>query len=107
MFGSAPTATDGLDVAGIIGGIPGVGEGQTLTSPNGLSLSITGGATGDRGVAIHFTRGIAVKLDNLIGAALGTKGLLAERNDTFNAEIKDNAAQRDKITADLAVKKAR
>jgi flagellar hook-associated protein 2 len=106
LFGSAATATDGLDVAGIIGGVPGVGEGQTLTSPNGLSLSISGGATGDRG-AIHFTRGIAVKLDNLVGAALGTKGLLAERNDTFNAEIKDNAAQRVKITADLAVKKAR
>jgi flagellar hook-associated protein 2 len=32
---------------------------------------------------------------------------LAERNDTFNAEIKQNAVQRDKITADLAVKKAR
>jgi flagellar hook-associated protein 2 len=106
LFGATPTTTDGVDVAGVIGGIPGVGEGQTLTSPTGLSLQVTGGATGDRG-AVHFTRGIAVKLDNLIGDALGTKGLLAERNDTFNAEIKQNAVERDRITAELAVKQAR
>jgi flagellar hook-associated protein 2 len=106
LFGGAPTATDGVDVAGIVGGIPGVGEGQTLTSPTGLSVKINGGATGDRG-SVHFTRGIAVKLDNLIAGALGAKGLLAERNDTFNAEIKQHAVQRDKITAELAVKQAR
>jgi flagellar hook-associated protein 2 len=106
LFGSAPTATDGLDVAGAIGGVIATGKGQELAAPNGLTLSIAGGSTGERG-NIVFTRGVAVTLDNLLTKALGTKGTLTAATDGLNTTIKDYQAQESKMSDDLEVKKDR
>jgi flagellar hook-associated protein 2 len=106
LFGGAPTSTDGVDAAGSLGGVGAVGSGQKLTHPNGLGVEIQGGSTGNRG-NIHFSRGIAVQLDDLIGKVLGTKGLIATRTDSFNASIKQIGLDRVQVNKDLALKEAR
>jgi flagellar hook-associated protein 2 len=106
LFGATTTTTDGLDVAGTMGGVTAVGSGQDMTHPNGLGVQVLGGSLGARG-NVHFSRGIAVQLDNLIGKALGTKGLIAARNDSFNASIKQIDGDRERLNAQLLVKQAR
>ena len=106
LFGATPTTTDGVDVAGSLGGVTGVGNGQDLAHPNGLDVQVLGGSTGPRG-NVHFSRGIAVQLDDLIGKALGAKGLIATRTDSFNASVKQIDADRDRLNAQLLVKQAR
>jgi flagellar hook-associated protein 2 len=106
LFGATPTATDGLDVTGSLGGVPAVGNGQDLVHSNGLGVQVLGGALGSRG-SIHFSRGIAVQLDDLIGQAIGTKGLLAGRTESLNASIKQIDGDRDRLNAQLLVKQAR
>ncbi|HEY2734806.1 MAG TPA: flagellar filament capping protein FliD [Polyangiales bacterium] len=105
LFGSGATQTDGLDVAGTIGGVTAVGSGQSLLGTNGLSLTINGGTTGDRG-NIHYTQGVAVQLDSMLSNFLGTNGVLASRTNSLNAQV----TELDKETADenaaLAAKQA-
>ncbi|BAZ93860.1 flagellar capping protein [Thiohalobacter thiocyanaticus] len=72
LFGAAPTSTDGVDVAGSIGGVAATGSGRILTGAGdaaGLKLEITGGATGDRGT-LNFTRGFADQLSTLVSGLL-------------------------------------
>lgn len=72
LFGAAPTSTDGLDVAGTIGGVAATGSGRTLTGAgdaDGLKLEITGGSTGNRGT-VNFTRGFADQLNTLVTGLL-------------------------------------
>jgi flagellar hook-associated protein 2 len=106
LFGSAPTDVGGGDVAGTIGGVLALGSGKDLLSPNGLSVRIDGGNTGDRG-NVHYTRGIAVALDDLIGRAIGAKGLIAARTDSLNAQVKDITEERTRLEAQLTAKQAR
>lgn len=106
LFGGAPNITDGVDIAGSLGGSVARGSGQTLTAANGLGISVLGGATGDRG-SVTFTRGIAVQLDNLLAKATGSKGILSSRLDSFTSQSKDIQAQEEKVSAQLEVKKAR
>jgi flagellar hook-associated protein 2 len=106
LFGTSPTATDGLDVAGTLGGVTGVADGQKLTHPNGLSIQVSGGSTGARG-KVSFGHGIAVQLDTLLGKALGTKGVLSERTDGLNQSVKQIGHDRDQVNAGLVVKQAR
>lgn len=77
LVGAAPTVTDGLDVAGTIGGVAAGGSGQFLTgasgSPaSGLKLQITGGSTGPRGT-VNFSQGYAFNLNNLIDGFINSK----------------------------------
>jgi flagellar hook-associated protein 2 len=106
LFGASPTTTDGVDVSGTIGGVSGVGKGRELAAPNGLTVSIMGGSTGERGT-ITFTRGIAVTLDNLLSKALGTKGTLTAATDGLNRTIKDIQNQESQLNDQLEVKKDR
>ena len=106
LFGATPTTTDGVDIAGTLGGVTGVGSGQRLTHSNGLAVDVAGGSTGLRGNLV-FSRGLAVQLDNLIGKALGTKGLIASRTDSLNESIKQIDGDRDRLNAQLLVKQAR
>ena len=72
LFGAAPTSSDGVDVAGTIGGVAATGSGRILTGSGdaaGLKLEITGGATGDRGT-LNFTRGFADQLNTLVSGLL-------------------------------------
>jgi len=105
LFGT-PTSTDGVDVAGSIGGVLANGSGQTLKAGNGLALDVLGGATGDRG-GVTFTRGLAVQLDSLLTRALGTKGSIASSTKALEAQSKDMDAQKERINSSLAEKEKR
>jgi flagellar hook-associated protein 2 len=101
LFGTA-TATDGLAVAGTIGGLAATGSGQTLTASGGdakgLAVTITGGAIGERG-SISFAKGFAVQLDKLVGKLLEDDGMVDSRLDGINASVKDIAKRRESLEA--------
>lgn len=102
LFGGT-TETAGVDVAGSIGGVAASGSGQALTGAGdaaGLKVSITGGATGDRG-AIGFARGYADLLDKLVGRMLENDGLVDGRMDGINASIKDLGTRRSALASRL------
>jgi flagellar hook-associated protein 2 len=95
--------TDGVDVAGTIGGVAATGSGQALTGAgdaSGLKINITGGATGDRGT-ISFARGYADLLDKLVGRMLENDGLVDGRMDGINASIKDLGTRREALASRL------
>ncbi|TCS39193.1 flagellar hook-associated protein 2 [Paucimonas lemoignei] len=102
LLGGGQTATTGLDVAGTLNGVAATGAGQTLTgakgSPTeGLKLTITGGALGDRGT-INLSRGYASKFDSLLTSLLDTKGPLTSRTDGLNATLKSLSDQKERIS---------
>jgi flagellar hook-associated protein 2 len=102
LFGGT-TETTGVDVAGSIGGIAASGSGQALTGAgdaSGLKVSITGGATGDRGT-IGFARGYADLLDKLVGRMLENDGLVDGRMDGINASIKELGSRREALASRL------
>lgn len=95
LFGTV-TSTTGLDVAGNFGTGKTTGNGQELTSADGLTVKITGGALGDRG-NVNYMRGLAGDLDKLIGKAVDAKGTVPSQIESLNQQNKDF----DKQTADL------
>ena len=100
LFGTA-AATDGLDVAGTVGGTSATGSGQKLTGL-GISLNITGGALGERGT-INFARGFAAQFADLAKTFLEDDGLLDGRTDGLDRSIKDITARRDALNVRLGV----
>lgn len=102
LFGT-PAATDGVDVAGTIGGAAATGSGQTLTgsgSAAGLKIDITGGATGDRGT-VGFARGYATLLDTVVGRMLENDGMVDGRMDGISDSIKSLGTQREALAKRL------
>jgi flagellar hook-associated protein 2 len=111
LFGAAPVSTDGVDVAGTIGGVAALGSGQTLTGgpgsgASGLAVDITGGALGARG-SVSFGRGFAAKLSGVLNDILSSTGLLAASTDGVNRSIKDIDEQRAKLNTRLTSVEAR
>jgi flagellar hook-associated protein 2 len=111
LFGGAPVSTDGIDVAGTIGGVAAVGSGQTLTGgpgsgASGVAVDITGGALGARG-AVSFGRGFAAKLSGVLNDILSSTGLLAASTDGVTRSIKDIDEQRAKLNTRLTSVEAR
>jgi flagellar hook-associated protein 2 len=111
LFGGAPVRTDGIDVAGTIGGVAAVGSGQTLTGgpgsgASGVAVDITGGALGARG-AVSFGRGFAAKLSGVLNDILSSTGLLAASTDGVTRSIKDIDEQRAKLNTRLTSVEAR
>ncbi|HKU36924.1 MAG TPA: flagellar filament capping protein FliD [Polyangiales bacterium] len=105
LFGVAPTITAGLDVAGTLGGYLANGSGQRLTGTgptDGLKLDVAGGATGQRGT-LRYGVGIAGQLDQMITKLLGSKGLIASRNESLQNQVKAIDADRDRINQRLEV----
>lgn len=104
-FGTADyTNGTGKDAAGTIGGVAAIGSGQTLSGAGdaaGLSLKISGGATGARG-SVKFAQGYAAQLDKLLGAILASDGTLTSRTDGINRSIKDLGPRRDALNLRLA-----
>lgn len=109
LFG-APTETQGLDVAGTIGGEPATGSGKDLSGTGAaadITLRVDGGATGGRGtvdflqttetpeVASLPSIGFASRLDRILEGMLENDGLLDGRMDGINASIKDIDKQRE------------
>lgn len=104
LFGAAPTSTDGLDVAGSIGGVAATGSGRTLTGTGdaaGLKLEITGGATGNRGT-LNFTRGFADQLNTLVSGLLDdATGLFDPLTRNLQERVADIEDQRQELTRRL------
>jgi flagellar hook-associated protein 2 len=93
LFGNAPVATAGVDVAGTINGTAATGNGQVLSGPagspvEGVRLEVVGGATGDRGT-VTVMRGFASRIDTLLGGLLSSNGLITTRTDGINRSITD------------------
>jgi len=97
LFGASPTQTDGVDVAGTIGGVEATGSGRYLTGAGdaaGLKLEIIGGATGDRG-RVYFSRGVGAIAAEYLNAFLDKEyDPLGQRNEGLNEEIKRITEQR-------------
>ena len=112
LFGSAPTSTAGVDVAGTIDGTAFVGSGQVATgaaatSADGLKLKIAGGSVGDRGT-IDFNRGIAARVNDLLTQFLDPdKGILTAASTSINASIADVQKQEDSWNVRLVAIRAR
>lgn len=105
FLGATPTATSGVDVAGTIGGQVATGSGQVLTAANsaaanGLKLSISDGATGDRGT-IAFSRGLGDRLKGLIDNFVGANGLLSGRRDGINNSVREIERSREALNIRL------
>jgi flagellar hook-associated protein 2 len=105
LFGTA-TSTNGVDVGGSLGTGLAVGNGQELTSSDGLTLSIMGGNTGERG-NVTFMRGIAGQLDKLLGDILDGKGTVPTRIDTLNQQVEDIKDRYASVEKQLEVKEQR
>ncbi len=96
---------DGTDVAGTINGVDASGDGQLLTSSEGssqgLALLIESGATGDRG-SVSFSRGIVTALQDIISNYVDSDGLISNKEDGLNSDLKDISVQREKLDTRVA-----
>lgn len=100
-------ATDGIDVAGTIGGITATGTGQFLTgalgsTTQGLKLQITGGLENANRGTITFSRGYAHLLNGQVDGYLGSSGLISGRTDGIKRSISDIDKQTEKLNDRLA-----
>ncbi|MDX2462935.1 MAG: flagellar filament capping protein FliD [Porticoccus sp.] len=108
---SISAGTNGVDVAGTIGGVAATGSGQTLagadgSEADGLRLLIDGGATGNRG-AVNFSQGVAYQLNTLINSFLKTDGILNARSDGIQSRIDDIEDQRETLDLRMEALEAR
>lgn len=107
---SISTATDGLNVAGTIGGSAATGSGQTLTSTqgnsNGLSIIVSGGSIGSRG-SLPFTRGLIESMDSLLGNYLDSSGVLSSREDGINESFERLQDEQDSLDLRIEALEAR
>ncbi len=109
LFGAA-TSTDGVNVAGTIGGTVANGAGQTLTSSGGdaegLSITVAGGITGGRST-VSFGNGYAYQMNNLLTNILGSTGLINARTTGVNSSITTIGKQRDALNLRMTQIEAR
>ena len=107
---SAGTGTDGLNVAGTIGGLGATGSGRFLTGSHGdakgLKIEVSGDATGSYGT-INFTRGLADQLENLVSSLLASDGAINARLDGSNDRVKDIESQREVLNTRMAALQSR
>ena len=89
---TAVSGTDGVDVAGTIGGVSGIGEGSVLTmesgDSSGISIDVQGNTLGDRG-SVKFVRGFVNSLDNILESYLGSEGVLKSKEEQANKSLED------------------
>lgn len=105
---SAGKGTDGLNVAGTIGGRTATGSGRFLTgfsgAVEGLQVEVQGDSIGSYGT-ISFTRGIADQLGSLVDKWLASDGAISTRVTGANNRIDDIGEQRE--THELRMEKLR
>ena len=102
---SVGAGTDGLDVAGTIGGVSATGSGQILTGNGnaaGISLKVLGSTTGDRGT-VTFSRGVADQINTLLDGYLSSDSIISARTDGLNSRIDDINEQRDRLARRIAM----
>ncbi|RFC32221.1 MAG: flagellar hook-associated protein 2 [Candidatus Nitrotoga sp. SPKER] len=104
LMGGTPIQTDGVNVAGTIGGITATGSGQILTATSGdpqdLSISINGGVLGARGT-LNYSQGYAYSLNKWSASILAGDGVLVGRTNGINKSIADIGNQRTTLQARL------
>jgi len=105
------SGVDGLDVAGSIGGVAAIGNGQILrgavgSDSEGLQLQINGGLTGPRG-SIDFSRGVSFQINTLINSFLESDGLLDSRTDGIQGRIDDIGDSREDLDRKIDAIEAR
>lgn len=97
LMGGAPIQTDGINVAGTIGGMTATGSGQTLIATSGdpqdLSISINGGVLGARGM-LNYSQGYAYSLNKWSTSILAGDGILVGRTNGINKSITDIGIRR-------------
>ncbi len=103
--------TDGLDVAGTIGGVAATGAGQTLTGATGsdaegLQLLISGGPLGARGT-VDFSRGVADQLNTLIDSFIQSSGVISSRTGSLQDALDTIAEQRTALDRRMQTVEAR
>ncbi|MCP4492703.1 MAG: flagellar filament capping protein FliD [Gammaproteobacteria bacterium] len=104
---SVASGTDGVDVAGSIGGVTATGEGQTLSISNGFSLEVLGGVTGDRG-SIEFSRGFVESVGDFLDGFLdSTNGSLSIRESGLNDSLEGISDERTALLVRLESVQAR
>ncbi|MCK4742504.1 MAG: flagellar filament capping protein FliD [Sulfuriflexus sp.] len=104
LVGAAATNTDGVDVAGTIGGLTATGAGQLLTgtgSASGLVVDITGTVLGDRG-SVDFKRGYAEQLSSYVSSLLATDGFFKTTTLSLEDRLEDIADDRVRLSNRLA-----
>lgn len=110
FMGTVTSGTPGVDVAGSIGGITAAGSGQILSAasgdPQGLSITINGGAFGARGV-LNYSHGYAYLLNNWSTSILARDGILTSRTDGIGRTITDIGKQRSAMETRLIGVEAR
>lgn len=103
-------STDGLDVAGTIGGQTATGNGQVLTADGGgaagLSVTVLGGLTGSRG-SLSFSRGFIEEMQSFLDGYLDSDGVLTAREDGINESLEDIADERDALELRMEAVQAR
>lgn len=107
-----PTATTGVDVAGTIGGVAATGSGQYLTgssgSPaDGVKVQITGGSAPASRGTVNVSKGYGYQFKTLLENFVGSKGLIASKNDGINATIKTIQKQEEALNTRLTAIEAR
>ena len=96
LIGATATSTEGVDVAGTIGGVAATGVGQLLTgtgSAADLVLTITGTDLGDRG-SVDFKRGYADQLSSYVNSLLAADGFF--KTTTASLEDRLDSVEDDK-----------
>lgn len=88
----------GTNVEGTIGGYAATGTGQSLvgaagTPVDGLRISVTGSATGDRGT-VTLTRGIAEQLESFLDDFLDDDGTMGLRQTGLNNDLTEIGEER-------------
>ena len=106
LFGSAPSTTAGVDIAGTINGLAATGSGQKLSGAtssdvDGLVLDISGTTTGSRGT-VTVGNGYGKALNQLINSFLDSGGVLTSRTEGINRSIQDIGKRRDALNSRLA-----
>ncbi|MDP2903888.1 MAG: flagellar filament capping protein FliD [Methylovulum sp.] len=106
----AAVGTAGVDVAGTIDGIAGVGNGQYLTSASGgskgLKLLIADTTLGGRGT-VGFSRGIIDRLSGILDNLLSSTGSIGSRTAGLQKDLSNIAESRTALNARMTQYQAR
>ncbi|RJG15593.1 flagellar filament capping protein FliD [Massilia cavernae] len=99
-------STDGIDVAGTIGGVTATGSGQLLTAGTGSTLSgvkfeVTGGPAPAARGTVGFSQGYADLLTKLVDNFTGTDGMIIGQTNSLQNTIKDIGKSRDAMNLKL------
>lgn len=108
---SVKNGTAGTDVAGTINGATATGTGQTLYAASGddsdgIALKVTGGTTGDRGT-VTYTKGFGNRMVDSINSMLGSDGLITNRNDFYQSQLKSISKQQQQLTDQMNAYRSR